>query len=343
MGLPTERDTKLMRRRIRASKRAAIACVVAASGLAIAGCGEVSNTIKPNPGTENKLTVVISGQPNGFYVGLYEAQALGYFKQTDMDVTIVPETGTTDPLSAVHGGQALVGIASTPTILLHRNENQPLVGIAAIVHSPLTSIKVPTVAATSGGTGLTTSTSAVASTTTATSTATTATTTTATTSTSAITTSTTGTRTSLTGTGTGKVKKPPTTTTIGAPDAVLWPEAMQKLLGAGGVPTYDGLVIVARKGTIVDHSGLLRRFVQAVARGYRAAKRNPTGAVQNLITAVPSLAPTEALQLNTVNDRCCLTSSRRSDHLGLAERERTGTRSAPGCYNNKLIEHPQRR
>ena len=45
-----------------------------------------------------------------------------------------------------------------------------------------------------------------------------------------------------------------------------------------GVPTYDQLVVVVRKGTIVDHAPLIRRFVQAVARGYEAARANPVAA-----------------------------------------------------------------
>ena len=47
------------------------------AGVALAGCGEVKNTIHPSAGTANNVTVELAGQPNAFYVGLYEAQALG--------------------------------------------------------------------------------------------------------------------------------------------------------------------------------------------------------------------------------------------------------------------------
>ena len=50
-------------------------------------------------------------------------------------------------------------------------------------------------------------------------------------------------------------------------------------------------MIVVRKGSIVNDAPLIRRFVQAVARGYRAARATPTQAITNLIAAVPSLAP----------------------------------------------------
>jgi ABC-type nitrate/sulfonate/bicarbonate transport system substrate-binding protein len=51
----------------------------------------------------------------------------------------------------------------------------------------------------------------------------------------------------------------------------------------------------------VNHAPLLRRFIQAVGRGYRAARANPAAAVRNMVTLVPSLAPERALVLTTVN------------------------------------------
>jgi NitT/TauT family transport system substrate-binding protein len=269
---------------------------VTLAGALIAGCGEVSNTITPDPGSANQVTVVISGQPSGFYVGLYDAEALGYFRATDIDLHIVVPSAGEDPLTMLHDGRALIAIASTPTILLHRNLNEPLVGVAAIVHAPLPSIRITTPSGSSGGQALT-STSTTSSVTpgTATTAITPPATATATTTTAATLTATP----TQTATGTG-TSTTPSTTTVSPPDATLWPAALQSLLKQRSAPTYDGLVIVVRKGSIVDHSGLLRRFVQAVARGYRAARRNPASAVQNLVTEVPSLASSELLQLNTV-------------------------------------------
>jgi ABC-type nitrate/sulfonate/bicarbonate transport system substrate-binding protein len=84
------------------------------------------------------------------------------------------------------------------------------------------------------------------------------------------------------------------------PDTEQWPALLRTLVKGSGVPSYDGLVVVARKGTIVDHAPLLRRFVQALARGYRAARANPVNAVQNLGVQVPALASSAPLQLATV-------------------------------------------
>jgi len=245
----------------------AAAVGVALVGVVVAGCGEVKNTITPKTGTANQVTVVLAGPPSPFYAGLYEAQALGYFAQTDMDVHIVSPGAGQDPVSMVHGGQALVGISSEPSVLLHRNEDEPVVAVGAIVHVPLPAITIPLPKpASSGGKGVTTTPTKIHRKTTTTTTTTTT----------------------------------PTTTTVSAPDATVWPAALQQLLSQPGAPTYDGLVVVARKGTIVEHAGLVRRFVQALAHGYRAARGDPRQAINKLIAAVPALSATRALQLTTL-------------------------------------------
>ncbi len=274
--------------------------MAALTAVALAGCGEIKNTINPQQGTANNVTVALAGAPNAFYVGLYEAEAQGYFKQSDLNVHVVAAAGQ-DPLTLVHDGQALIGIASEPNVLLHRNVDQPVVGVAALVHAPLSAITIPVPkGGPSGGapltTGTTTTTTGTTTRTTPTRTKrrrrpTTRTTTTHTTTTATTTTTAPGTTTTTA----------PTTTTVTEPDETLWPGQLQQLLSKPGYPTYDGLVVVVRKGTIVQHAPLIRRFVQALARGYRAARANPAQAVSNLVTAVPALAPQEALQLTTVN------------------------------------------
>jgi putative hydroxymethylpyrimidine transport system substrate-binding protein len=227
--------------------------------------------------------VALAGPPNAFYIGIYEAQALGLFKQTDLNVQVLIPSAGQDPVTMVHDSQVLVGISSEPWVLLHRNEDQPVVGVAAIVHKPLSSIKITVPAGGSGGAGIGTGT-----------------TTTETTRTTKAKTTTAKTTTVAPGTIMTATSTTPTSTTISEPDSTLWPAKLQQLLSRPGYPTYDGLVIVVRKGTIVDHAPLVRRFVQAVARGYRAARANPTQAITNLITEVPSLAPQQALETATL-------------------------------------------
>ena len=76
---------------------------------------------------------------------------------------------------------------------------------------------------------------------------------------------------------------------------------MQQALSQPGAPTYDGLVVIVRKGTIVEHAGAappLRAGASRAATGPLAATR--AQAVNKLVTAVPTLANQKALQLATL-------------------------------------------
>ena len=59
-----------------------------------------------------------------------------------------------------------------------------------------------------------------------------------------------------------------------------------------GVPTYDELVFVTTETFFAQHTNVLRRFVQAVGRGYEAVRANPAAGVRALDAANPSLDPT---------------------------------------------------
>jgi putative hydroxymethylpyrimidine transport system substrate-binding protein len=56
-----------------------------------------------------------------------------------------------------------------------------------------------------------------------------------------------------------------------------------------GVPNYDELVLVVRANEINERIDVIRRFVQALARGYESVRRNPQAAVRNLVKANPGL------------------------------------------------------
>jgi putative hydroxymethylpyrimidine transport system substrate-binding protein len=56
-----------------------------------------------------------------------------------------------------------------------------------------------------------------------------------------------------------------------------------------GVPTYDELIVVARKDTLAKRGDDVRAFVQALARGYAAARASPAAGTDALVKADPSL------------------------------------------------------
>ena len=52
-----------------------------------------------------------------------------------------------------------------------------------------------------------------------------------------------------------------------------------------GVPSYDELVVVVRQSTLAQHPDEIRRFLQALARGYESVRSDPSAAVGNLVRA----------------------------------------------------------
>jgi putative hydroxymethylpyrimidine transport system substrate-binding protein len=56
-----------------------------------------------------------------------------------------------------------------------------------------------------------------------------------------------------------------------------------------GVPNYDELVVVVRQSTLAKNPAEIRRFLQAIGRGYESVRSDPSGAVDNLVKASPGL------------------------------------------------------
>ena len=328
--------------RRRSWRRAAdVGLVTLVAAAALGGCGEITNTITPKPDTANQFTVELAGPPNAYYVGLYAAQTLGYFKQSDLDVVLQTPGSDQDPLTMLHDGRVLAAVSSEPSVFLARNGAKPVVAIGALVRDPLSEIPIPIPPARhpSGGKGITktgrrsttkTTTSAVA-TTTRTTTAATGTTTTGTT--------TTGTTTSgTTTTGTTTAGSTTTPTSGQVPSGAAWPGELQSLLAQPSAPTYNGLVVVVRKGTIVNHAGLARRFIQAVRRGYAAVRRDPQAGVAALIAADPGLATQKRSLLATV--RALLPYFFPSGTIWGWQSEKNWNTFGTWLYNNKLITNP---
>jgi putative hydroxymethylpyrimidine transport system substrate-binding protein len=267
---------------------------VVAVVLGLAGCGALKNTYKPNPGSANVITVVLQGQPDASDIGIYEAQALGYLKQTDLDVKI--ETPGNGPgqsgVQRVYNAKATVAVTDEPGILFARNESEAVVAVAAVVQRPLDGVVSLASAGITTLSDLQGKTVAV--------------------------TNELGTRSLFgamlqhAGVAAASVKVVVVNPTqlnpdllSGKVDATFGGDAIvqtaelaqqQKQVNTispseGGVANYNGLVLAVQKGEIVDHAPIPRRFVQAVARGYEAVRKNPQQAVANMIAAVPSLAP----------------------------------------------------
>src|SRR5207248_213039 len=107
--------------------------------LTFAACGEKQEQIGPSGHGIQHLTLLLDWFPNADHVGIYEAQAKGYFAQAGLDVHIQVPANVADPLQLVAAGKTDVAVSYEPEVLLARNQNLPLVSIGAIVQQPLTS------------------------------------------------------------------------------------------------------------------------------------------------------------------------------------------------------------
>jgi putative hydroxymethylpyrimidine transport system substrate-binding protein len=58
-----------------------------------------------------------------------------------------------------------------------------------------------------------------------------------------------------------------------------------------GVPTYDELVLIARRSTLKEEGQKIRFFISALRRGTEAAVANPKAATEAVLTANSSLEP----------------------------------------------------
>jgi putative hydroxymethylpyrimidine transport system substrate-binding protein len=257
--------------------------------LLLAACGEKKTTLTPSAGSTQSLTLMLDWVPNADHIGIYQALADGDFKRAGLDVHVQVPADPATPLQLVAAGKVDAAISYEPEVFLARNRGEPLVSVAAIVQKPLTSIvslgskHITTARLLKGkrvGTAgipyqhayLTTILQHA-------------------------------------GVPASSVKE----TNVGANlvpamlsgrvDATLgayWNVEAIELAQRGkhpnvirmeqvGVPSYDELVLVVRRSTLADKSDEIRRFVQALGRGYESARRDPNGAVANLIRANPGL------------------------------------------------------
>jgi putative hydroxymethylpyrimidine transport system substrate-binding protein len=279
--------------------RSAIGLILAAlAAVVLAGCGEKQEAATGAAGSRQSLTLMLDWFPNADHVGIYQALAEGDFTKADLDVHIEVPSDPSDPLKLLAAGKVDAAISYEPEVLLARNQGLPLVSVAAIVQEPLTSIV-------SVGSKHITKPSQLR-----------------------------GKRVgdagipyqhaylqtilARAGVPQSSVKEINVGDNLvpamlsGRVDATLgayWNyEAIQLAqlhkhpnvihMQDVGVPDYDELVVVVRKNTIVNHPDVVRRFVQALARGYESVRRDPQAGVANLVKASPGLDP--KLQLASV-------------------------------------------
>jgi putative hydroxymethylpyrimidine transport system substrate-binding protein len=255
--------------------------------LSLAACGEKTDRL--TSAHPQSLTLMLDWVPNADHVGLYQALADGDFAKAGLNVHVQVPTDPATPLELLAAGKVDIAISYEPELMLARDKNEPLVGVAAIVQKPLTSIvsigskHIKTPAQLRGkrvGDAGIPYQSAYLSTILA-----------------------------RAGVPASSVKSINVGSNLvpamlsGRVDATIgayWNyEAIQLAqahkhpnvirMEQAGVPTYDELVLVVRESTIIKQADEIRRFVQALARGYESVQSDPQAGINSLLGANPSL------------------------------------------------------
>jgi putative hydroxymethylpyrimidine transport system substrate-binding protein len=269
---------------------------VTALGLGLAACGEKKEQLTAS--AHQSLSLMLDWIPNADHVGLYQALASGDFANAGLDVHVEVPSDPATPLQLLAAGKVDAAISYEPELMLARDKNEPLVAVAAIVQRPLTSIvslaakKITSPKALRGkrvgDAGIPYQHAYL------------------------------DTILSQAGVPVSSVKEINVGADLvpailsGRVDATLgafWNyEAIQLRqdgrrtnvirVDSAGVPPYDELVVVVRENEIVSSAQKIRRFVQALARGYEFVRSDPQAGVNSLVKANPTLDP--KLQLASV-------------------------------------------
>ena len=105
-----------------------------------AGCGEKQEAATGSAGSTQQFTLMLDWFPNADHAGIYQALAERDFAKAGLDVHVQVPSDPATPLKLLAAGKIDAAISYEPEVLLARNQDQPLVSVAALVQRPLTSI-----------------------------------------------------------------------------------------------------------------------------------------------------------------------------------------------------------
>jgi putative hydroxymethylpyrimidine transport system substrate-binding protein len=281
---------------VRGRRPAALLAVLALAAGALSACGSKKDTTTTKGGVQ-RVDLILDYLPNADHAPIYAAQAIGAFRDAGLDVHIRVPSDPSAPLKLVAGGKADLAISYEPELLLARDKGLRVASIGALIQKPLTSIislggKIRTPADLKGkriGTAGIPYQSAYL-------------------------------KTIARKAGVDPASVHEVNVGFNLVPAML-SKKVDGTLGAFwnyegvqlrrehrrptiirmeqvGVPTYQELIFVARQEDLRNRGAVMRRFVQAVARGAKAVRKDPKLGVDPLVKANKDLDP--ALQLDAV-------------------------------------------
>jgi putative hydroxymethylpyrimidine transport system substrate-binding protein len=266
----------------------AIALAVLALALTLAACGEKS---EDTTGASEGFGLTLDFYPNPDHAGIYMAQKLGYFEEAGLDLSIETPSDPAAPVKQVAAGRTDLAISYEPEVALAREQGLDVVAVAALVDRPLTSmiwLKSSGIKGVGSLAGKTVATAGIPY------------------------------QDAFLKTILARVKLTPddvkaVNVGFGLLPALLGGSAQAMLGGFSnvegvdlrergkapvvtpvdklGVPTYDELVLVARRQSLEEDPERFRLFLAALARGTRAAVAQPGAATEAITEANPDLEP----------------------------------------------------
>lgn len=115
--------------------------ILAALAAALAACGEKAEPQAGATTAKEPFTVLLDYFPNADHAGIYAAQAAGLYAKAGLDVKIQAPPDPSAPLKLLQAGRADVAISYEPELMLARDAGaSDLVAVAAVVQVPLTSV-----------------------------------------------------------------------------------------------------------------------------------------------------------------------------------------------------------
>jgi putative hydroxymethylpyrimidine transport system substrate-binding protein len=120
-------------------RRVAVALALALACVALAACGEKSESVNDNVQLSG-LDLTLDWFPNADHVAIYEAIERGYFREVGLEVHPRVPSDPAAPIKQVAAGRAELAISYEPEVFLARAQGLPVVAVAALVQRPLTSL-----------------------------------------------------------------------------------------------------------------------------------------------------------------------------------------------------------
>lgn len=115
----------------------ALAVALLALALGLAACGEKSEDVS---GERQPLSLTLDFYPNPDHAGIYMAQKLGYFEDAGLDVSVHTPADPAAPVKLLAAGQTDLAISYEPEVLLAQEQGLDVLAVGALVNRPLTSM-----------------------------------------------------------------------------------------------------------------------------------------------------------------------------------------------------------